>query len=97
MTASATTNFAQLYPITDLCFLVDDVERAIAFYVGKLGFQPAPPRRRASPTSRAPGLTLALWEIGHISAHTGISGHRGRAARAQGLRRGRAPLAGAGR
>ena len=38
MTASA-TQFAQLYPISDLCFLVADVERAIAFYVGKLGFK----------------------------------------------------------
>ena len=38
------TSFTQLYPITDLCFLVSDVERAIAFYVGKLGVKL---RRRA--------------------------------------------------
>ena len=36
------TSFTQLYPITDLCFLVSDVERAIAFYVGKLGFKLRP-------------------------------------------------------
>ena len=74
MTASA-TQFAQLYPISDLCFLVADVERAIAFYVGKLGFKL---RRRAPGFAdfKGAGLTLALWEIGHISRHAGVSGSR---------------------
>ncbi|HEV8390157.1 MAG TPA: VOC family protein [Dongiaceae bacterium] len=69
------TQFAQLYPITDLCFLVADVERAIAFYVGKLGFRL---RRRAQGFAdfKGAGLTLALWEIGHISEHTGVSALR---------------------
>jgi len=69
-------SFAQLYPITDLCFLVADVERAIAFYVGKLGFKL---RRRAPGFAdfKGAGLTLALWEIGHIAAHTGVSSRRG--------------------
>jgi uncharacterized protein len=74
MTASA-TQFAQLYPISDLCFLVADVERAIAFYVGKLGFKL---RRRAPGFAdfKGAGLTLALWEIGHIAEHTGVSDRR---------------------
>ena len=32
---ASATQFAQLYPISGLCFLVTDVERAIAFCVGK--------------------------------------------------------------
>lgn len=75
VTAAPATQFAQLHPITDLCFLVADVERAIAFYVGKLGFKL---RRRAPGFAdfKGAGLTLALWEIGHISEHTGISNRR---------------------
>ena len=69
------TQFAQAYPISDLCFLVADIERAIAFYVEKLGFHL---RRRAPGFAdfKGAGLTLALWEIGHISKHTGVSGKR---------------------
>lgn len=65
--------FAQAHPITDICFLVEDVERAAAFYIGKLGFKL---RRRAPGFAdfKAAGLTLALWEIDHIAAHTGVSG-----------------------
>ncbi len=36
--------FAQVNPITDICFLVEDIDRAVAFYVNSLGFKP---RRRA--------------------------------------------------
>jgi catechol 2,3-dioxygenase-like lactoylglutathione lyase family enzyme len=70
-----TMQFAQLYPITDLCFLVADVERSIAFYVGKLGFRL---RRRAPGFAdfKGAGLTLALWELRHISKHTGVSALR---------------------
>lgn len=69
------TQFAQLHPITDVCFLVEDVDRSIAFYVEKLGFQL---RRRAPGFAdfKGAGLTLALWEIGHIAANTGISDRR---------------------
>lgn len=69
------TQFAQLHPITDVCFLVEDVERSIAFYVEKLGFRL---RRRAPGFAdfKGAGLTLALWEIGHIAAHTGVSDRR---------------------
>jgi len=67
--------FAQSHRITDVCFLVEDVARAAAFYMEKLGFQL---RRRAPGFAdfRGAGLTLALWEIGHISEHTGLSGRR---------------------
>lgn len=68
-------SFAQMHPITDICFLVEDVERAIDFYVGKLGFRL---RRRAPGFAdfAGAGVTLALWEIGHIAENTGISGRR---------------------
>ncbi|MGM4984890.1 MULTISPECIES: VOC family protein [Rhizobium] len=67
--------FAQINPITDICFLVEDVERASAFYVDRLGFKP---RRRAPGFAdfKGAGITLALWEIGHIAENTGISGRK---------------------
>lgn len=67
--------FAQTNPITDICFLVEDVERASAFYVDKLGFIP---RRRAEGFAdfKGAGVTLALWEIGHIGEKVGISDRR---------------------
>ena len=70
------TPFAQTHAITDLCFLVEDCERSIAFYVGKLGFRL---RRRAPGFAdfTGAGVTLALWEIDHIAAATGLSSRRG--------------------
>jgi len=69
------TAFAQLNPITDLCFLVEDIERATAFYVERMGFKP---RRRAPGFAdfSGAGVTLALWEIGHIAENTGVSSLR---------------------
>jgi catechol 2,3-dioxygenase-like lactoylglutathione lyase family enzyme len=71
----AMTAFAQLNPITDICFLVEDLELASAFYVERLGFRP---RRRAPGFAdfKGAGITLALWEIAHIAEQTGISGRR---------------------
>ncbi|QWW71050.1 VOC family protein [Rhizobium sp. WYJ-E13] len=65
--------FAQVNPITDICFLVEDIDRAAAFYVDSLGFQP---RRRAPGFAdfKGAGVTLALWEIDHIAQNTGVSG-----------------------
>jgi len=67
--------FAQSNPITDICFLVEDVEKSSAFYIDRLGFKL---RRRAPGFAdfKGAGITLALWEIGHIAENTGISGHR---------------------
>jgi catechol 2,3-dioxygenase-like lactoylglutathione lyase family enzyme len=75
MTSLTPTAFAQAHPITDICFLVEDAERSIAFYTQKMGFRL---RRRAPGFAdfSGAGITLALWEIGHISEHTGISGLR---------------------
>jgi uncharacterized protein len=69
------TAFAQMNPITDICFLVEDLERATAFYVDKMGFVP---RRRAPGFAdfRGAGVTLALWEIEHIAGNTGVSARR---------------------
>ena len=69
------TSFAQANPITDICFLVGDLETASAFYVDRLGFKP---RRRAPGFAdfKGAGITLALWEIGHIAATTGVSARR---------------------
>jgi catechol 2,3-dioxygenase-like lactoylglutathione lyase family enzyme len=68
------TAFAQLNPITDICFLVRDIDRAAAFYVDRMGFAP---RRRAPGFAdfKGAGITLALWEIAHIAETTGVSGH----------------------
>ena len=67
--------FAQTHRITDVCMLVADVERAIAFYTEKLGFVL---RRRAEGFAdfKGAGITQALWEIGHMAEHTGVSPRR---------------------
>ena len=71
-------DFAQRHAISDVCILCADIERSIRFYVDKLGFIPAHRGGRDLPTSPAArGLALALWEIDHISRHTGISNLRG--------------------
>jgi catechol 2,3-dioxygenase-like lactoylglutathione lyase family enzyme len=64
-----------LPPITDICFIVEDVERSLLFYRDRLGF---------TLRTRAPGfadftsrhVALALWEIDHIAANIGISSKR---------------------
>jgi catechol 2,3-dioxygenase-like lactoylglutathione lyase family enzyme len=69
------TAFAQANPITDVCFLVEDIARATAFYVDRMGFKP---RRRAPGFAdfKGAGITLALWEIDHIASNTGVSARR---------------------
>lgn len=65
-------SFAQQHAITDVCILVKDTRRSIDFYVSKLGFEI---NRRAEGfvEFNGAGLTLACWEIDHISANTGVS------------------------
>src|SRR5947209_15963390 len=65
-------DFAQTYAITDVCVLCADVDRSIRFYADKLGFRLAH-RAEGFADFKGVGLTLALWEIDHISRHTGIS------------------------
>ncbi len=64
-----------VHPITDVCVLVEDIERSIQFYTEKLGFKL---RRRAEGFAdfAGAGLTLAAWEIDHIHEHTGVSNRR---------------------
>ncbi len=69
-------DFAQRHAISDVCILCADIERSIRFYVEKLGFKPAHRAEGFADFSGA-GITLALWEIDHISRHTGISNLRG--------------------
>jgi hypothetical protein len=68
-------SFAQRYAISDVCLLVADADRAVDFYVNKLGFIL---RRRAEGFAdfKGAGLTLAIWEMDHISRMTGISNKR---------------------
>lgn len=64
-------SLAALKHVTDICILVDDIERTVAFYTQKLDLKL---RRRAEGFAdfEMPGVILAAWEIGHISAHTGV-------------------------
>ena len=61
--------------ITDVCILVEDIERTVEFYTEKLGFRL---RRRAEGFAdfHASGVTLAAWELDHINQHTGVSNAR---------------------
>src|SRR5882724_174479 len=68
--------FAQRHAISDVCVLCEDVERSIRFYVDKLGFT-LKHRAESFADLAGAGLTLALWEIDHISRHTGIANARG--------------------
>lgn len=68
--------FAQQHAISDVCILVEDLERSIRFYVDRLGFRLLHHADGFADFTGA-GLTLALWEIDHISQNTGISATRG--------------------
>ncbi len=70
-------SLAGLKKITDICLLVENIERTVAFYTDKLGLTL---RRRAEGFAdfEMDGVTLAAWEIGHISRHTGVPNHPGR-------------------
>lgn len=67
--------FGREVRITDVCLLVEDIERTIDFYADKLGFRV---RRRAEGFAdfHAEGVTLAAWELDHIHRHAGVSGVR---------------------
>jgi catechol 2,3-dioxygenase-like lactoylglutathione lyase family enzyme len=59
------TDFSELHAISDICLLVQDLDRSIAFYTEKLGFTV---RRRtegfAAFDSR--GVSLVVWQVGHV-------------------------------
>ena len=58
------------HPITEICLLVQDVERSIAFYE-KLGFKQ---QRRGDGfvSFTTAGLGLALWESAHVAENVGF-------------------------
>jgi len=68
--------FAQRHSISDVCVLVEDIERSIGFYSERLGFK-LKHRADGFADFTGAGMTLALWDINHISRHTGISNKRG--------------------
>lgn len=68
--------FAQRHAISDVCVLCEDVKRSIAFYRDRLGFK-LQHRAEGFADFFGAGLTLALWEIDHISRRTGIAATRG--------------------
>jgi catechol 2,3-dioxygenase-like lactoylglutathione lyase family enzyme len=54
--------------ISDICFLVEDLDRAIAFYRDRVGFK----LRRLAPGFAdffTTGVTLALWQVEHMQSH----------------------------
>jgi catechol 2,3-dioxygenase-like lactoylglutathione lyase family enzyme len=54
--------------ISDVCFLVQDLERAIAFYRDRVGFK----LRRLAPGFAdffTAGVTLALWQVDHMQSN----------------------------
>ncbi len=54
--------------ISDLCFLVQDLDRAIEFYRDRVGFKV----RRLAPGFAdffTAGVTLALWQKDHMQSH----------------------------
>src|SRR5271155_1837958 len=74
--------------ISDICFLVQDLDRAIEFYRDRVGFK----LRRLAPGFAdffTTGVTLALWQGGHMQSHLGLppgsakSGGRGTMAAVQ--------------
>ena len=68
-------SLGQAKKITDVCLLVEDIQRTVDFYVDKLGFRL---RRRAEGFAdfHNGGITLAAWELDHINRHTGVSNTR---------------------
>jgi uncharacterized protein len=65
--------------ISDICLLVQDLERAISFYRDQVGFE----LRRLAPGFAdffTGGVTLALWQVDHMQTHLGLPpapGHKG--------------------
>jgi catechol 2,3-dioxygenase-like lactoylglutathione lyase family enzyme len=61
--------------ITDICLLVEDIQRTVDFYTNVLGFRL---RRRAEGFAdfHSEGVTLAAWELDHINRHCGVSNKR---------------------
>lgn len=59
------------HAITDICLIVPDLDRSIAFYE-KIGF-PLRRRNEGFADFDAAGTTLALWEGKHLGEHVGFA------------------------
>nr|WP_192360159.1 VOC family protein [Mesorhizobium mediterraneum] len=70
-----TMSLGQTKAITDICLLVEDIDRTIDFYTHKLGYRI---RRRAEGfvDFHSERVTLAAWELDHINRHCGVSNVR---------------------
>jgi catechol 2,3-dioxygenase-like lactoylglutathione lyase family enzyme len=58
-------DFDQLHAISDICLLVQDLDRSIAFYTGKLGFTV---RRRTEGFAAfdSQGVCLVVWQASYV-------------------------------
>jgi catechol 2,3-dioxygenase-like lactoylglutathione lyase family enzyme len=59
-------DFDQLHAISDICLLVQDLDRSIAFYTEKLGFTV---RRRTEGFAAfdSQGVCLVVWQASHVT------------------------------
>ncbi len=62
---AVTYPFGRAITISDICLLVDDIERSVAFYAGKLGFEIWRKHGHFA-DFRGLGITLACWRIDHF-------------------------------
>jgi len=58
-------DFSQLHAISDICLLVQDLDRSIAFYTEKLGFT-VTRRVDGFAAFNSRGITLVVWETSHV-------------------------------
>lgn len=68
MAEAETAPFPTRPSISDFCLLVEDLDRAVAFYRDTVGFR----LRRLAPGFAdffTHGVTLALWQVDHMQTH----------------------------
>lgn len=58
-------DFSQLHAISDICLLVQDLDRSVAFYTEKLGFT-VTRRVEGFAAFDSRSVTLVVWETGHV-------------------------------
>jgi catechol 2,3-dioxygenase-like lactoylglutathione lyase family enzyme len=66
------------YSITGCCLLVADLERSIAFYTRKIGFELDRKAPGFAQYKARQGVHLSTWEAGHFHAATGLPDHGAR-------------------
>lgn len=57
--------------VTDICVIVNDIERSISFYRDVIGFQLLH-RAPGFADFQSAGVVFALWDKEHINSHTGV-------------------------